>query len=364
MRMPWNIIDVPLETGWQCTLMPEPQYDHLMRWGRGYYDLSARWLYPRAERGEWDCTWNGRTASEVERAERWEKARIRQLADDKAAFARFFRPAWDLRTITGGNALRDIQTFLRKSLNSAHWNLPQDNAEIRRMLSSAVADRRLIPIINRDYAGHWRVALPDPAPLRWPTNRGGSGGHAFPQKVISYPEFVALQRANGELAETSIGVASPGISTIIRPLQSRGTVENSVGDGFDWLGAAQTVVDAISGGDDGLYGGDNALARNFGGGASGDSTALGDAQPFRYRASSPGEFGDDIETAWLPSRGGPPSDWLENSSGKQQWRLYDGNGDAAVDIDFGHDHGFGIPHAHNWSDGVRDQGNAVSLLPY
>jgi hypothetical protein len=91
------------------------------------------------------------------------------------------------------------------------------------------------------------------------------------------------------------------------------------------------------------------------------STPLGDAQPFEYSEHMP--TGDDMQTAWLPSKGGPPNQWLENTSGKKQWRLYDGNGNAAVDIDFGHDHGFGIPHSHNWGNGVRDNGNAFSLLP-
>ncbi|MGF6468486.1 hypothetical protein [Paraburkholderia youngii] len=61
---------------------------------------------------------------------------------------------------------------------------------------------------------------------------------------------------------------------------------------------------------------------------------------------------------------GPPNQWVENASAKKQWRLYDGDGNAAVDIDFGHDHGFGVPHSHNWSNGIRDKGNAFSLLPW
>ncbi len=89
---------------------------------------------------------------------------------------------------------------------------------------------------------------------------------------------------------------------------------------------------------------------------------LGNAQPFGYSVEMP--IGDDTQTAWLPSVGGPPNQWLENASGKKQWRLYDGDGNAVVDIDFGHDHGFGIPHSHNWDNGIRDKGNAFSLLPW
>lgn len=31
-----------------------------------------------------------------------------------------------------------------------------------------------------------------------------------------------------------------------------------------------------------------------------------------------------------------------------QIRKYDGNGNPVLDIDFGHDHGSGDPHAHDW----------------
>ncbi|MGF6640720.1 hypothetical protein [Paraburkholderia sp. MM6662-R1] len=90
--------------------------------------------------------------------------------------------------------------------------------------------------------------------------------------------------------------------------------------------------------------------------------SLGEAQPFEYSEDIP--TGGEMQTAWLPSEGGSPNQWVENTSGKKQWRLYDGDGNAAVDIDFGHDHGFGVPHSHNWENGVRDKGNAFSLLPW
>ncbi|SAK71890.1 hypothetical protein AWB76_04517 [Caballeronia temeraria] len=90
-----------------------------------------------------------------------------------------------------------------------------------------------------------------------------------------------------------------------------------------------------------------------------EPTSLAHAQPFEY---VPSNMGEDMQTAWLPSTGGPPNSWLENPSGKQQWRYYDENGDAAVDIDFGHDHGFGAPHSRNWENGRRDKGNPVSIF--
>jgi hypothetical protein len=50
-------------------------------------------------------------------------------------------------------------------------------------------------------------------------------------------------------------------------------------------------------------------------------------------------------------------------------RLYGGDGKPVVDFDFGHDHGQGVPHAHNWSinplsgETVRGPGLPMSVLP-
>jgi hypothetical protein len=288
MPMPWNTIDVPLETGWQCTLMPERQYDRLMEWGDGYNDLSARWLYPRAEDDFWYSIWNTQPPGEEERVEQWDRNRLRQLADDKAAFAHLFRPVWDFRTMTGRNSLRDLKMFLRDSLNIVHWNMPKDNAGIRRILCKAVAENRLIPIIDRDYEGLPRVALPDPVPLRWPS-AGSGGGSAYPQEIISYPEFAALQRANGELPDASAAIANAGISTTIDPMPNLGAAA-SRGGGFDWLGATETVADAVFGGDDDSAGDDDALDEGLSGAHR--STPLGDAQPFDY---VPDSLSDETE---------------------------------------------------------------------
>lgn len=146
--MTWNTLDVPLETGWQCTLIPGPQYYDLTSWGRGYRNMSARQLYPNAGRDSFSSSWDARPLSEVDKGELWEKDRLRQLADDTAAFVRHFHPNWDLRTITGEKALRDVQAFVRDSLNLAHWNLPSDNAAVKKLLTDAVASGRLVPVVK------------------------------------------------------------------------------------------------------------------------------------------------------------------------------------------------------------------------
>jgi len=90
-----------------------------------------------------------------------------------------------------------------------------------------------------------------------------------------------------------------------------------------------------------------------------DGTLLGNASPFDY--SVPEVAGEGAQLAWLPMNG-PANSWMENTSCEKQYRYFDGAGNAAVDIDFGHDHGFGSPHSHNFDGIDRDHGNPVSLL--
>lgn len=99
--MTWNTLDVPLDNGWKCTLIPAKQYHYMMR--RGYDDISARALYPKAG-VRWRSHYE-REPGDYEKRSQWKEDADKQLADDRRAFARAFRPAWDLRTITGGNAL-------------------------------------------------------------------------------------------------------------------------------------------------------------------------------------------------------------------------------------------------------------------
>ena len=58
---------------------------------------------------------------------------------------------------------------------------------------------------------------------------------------------------------------------------------------------------------------------------------------------------------------GPPNEWVEHPHGKQD-RYYGPDGNPLVDIDYGHDHGQGKPHAHNWKDGIRENGVPVSVI--
>ncbi|MGF6470583.1 hypothetical protein OKW34_002866 [Paraburkholderia youngii] len=92
------------------------------------------------------------------------------------------------------------------------------------------------------------------------------------------------------------------------------------------------------------------------------SALLGDAQPLHFQPHS--ADGDTFEVAGIPNMTGNPNSWIESGPGmKRQWRMFDSNGSAAVDIDFDSHHGQPNPHAHNWDGNVRDQGWPVSILP-
>lgn len=55
-----------------------------------------------------------------------------------------------------------------------------------------------------------------------------------------------------------------------------------------------------------------------------------------------------------PPLNGPPNGSIsipDNNGGKQQERCYDDKGNPMKDIDWGHDHGAGRPHVHDWTPG-------------
>jgi len=71
----------------------------------------------------------------------------------------------------------------------------------------------------------------------------------------------------------------------------------------------------------------------------------------------------ECNTSGKQQRGNPPTgdpgQWVEHPHGKQD-RLHGPDGTPIVDIDYGHSHGQGSPHAHNWDKGVRGLGYPVS----
>lgn len=271
--------------------------------------------------GTWECMLMlCRDYEEQARHRQWSR-RDRLREEDERAFGHYFRPDYDLRTITGGHALQEIQRFLSDHLNVAHWNLPSDNAGIERALKQAVSDGKLVPVVNRDYRLMPRTFSPTPAPLRWPSSSGG-------------------------------GVARSASSTMQWDSMNAVSV------------AAETIARAVQGGDDtdAAPAGDGAVADTDAFVCDDASTSLADAQPFVYVDDLPNADAEQI--AGMPFNGTPGS-WASSMPGSmRQLRQYGLNGTPLTDIDFEAHHGNPNPHAHNWEGTYRDEGAPVSLLPW
>ncbi|PRZ18239.1 hypothetical protein BX588_1201, partial [Paraburkholderia eburnea] len=169
--------------------------------------------------------------------------------------------------------------------NLAHWNLPSDNAVVKKILRDAVASGRLVPVVNREYRGLPRVAQPNAAPQRWAAPVG-SGGYGYAPKVLNAWEFDALRRANGELPALDSGGSVVNATLAPRPALG---LPATADDGFGLPGFVESAAGALIGGGDNDSGcadtGEADLLDDSGGG----SAPLGDAQPFR--------LGDDPEAA-------------------------------------------------------------------
>ncbi|RKT26538.1 hypothetical protein B0G69_2291 [Paraburkholderia sp. RAU2J] len=273
--MSWNTLEIPLECGWQCTLHPASQYHSMER------ERRSRLSWDRDSRRS-----RGGSSSFMsdDRRDEEEDAR-RQLEQDQRDFNRYFRPRLDLRTITGGQALRAIQTYARDALNLAHWNLPTDNAGIERVLRQAVADERLVPVVHRDrHSGLARVCSPSPAPLRWPASGGGGepywsrSPNLFPPGTTSF---------NGEPVLS--GPYDPATIEVRRIAARAAMSSSSSGRGFDLLGVVESVAGAALGDSDST----DDEAEVAGAETTSDtSTPLGDVQPFEY---TPDAVSGDVE---------------------------------------------------------------------
>jgi len=210
----WNTLEVPLRNGWQCTLVPASQYRHAVWAARGgsfdpYPLRQPRWGWPDDRDRPWGH-WAGQTREawrdDYER-QRWERdERERQRDEDRRDFYRFFRPDDDLRTSTGRRNLETVWAFLTDIMVFAHWDEPETNEDVRRVLCDLVRDGQLVPYMKREWRQLPRVFRPNPAAERWP--QGGAGFSPKPE-IISYADFVALQRANGELGEVALGRTAP-----------------------------------------------------------------------------------------------------------------------------------------------------------
>ncbi|MBB5468547.1 hypothetical protein HDG32_004677 [Paraburkholderia sp. CI2] len=346
--MPWNTLEIPLECSWQCTLHAASQCHGMERERRS----SLFWDRDSSRSRDWSSFMRDDRRDEEEDARR-------QLEQDRKDFDRYFRSRWDLRTITGGQALREIQTYVRDALGLPHWNLPTDNASIERVLRQAVKDGRLVPVVHRDRrSALGRVYSPTPAPLRWPSSGGGGGTYwsrspnLFPPGITSF---------NGEPVLS--GPYDPA-TWESRLVAARAAMGGSSSGGA-LLGVVEAVAGALVGGNADMGEGDG-VAEGFAESTEGTSTPFSGAHPFEYGDDAVSGDSFDLAGNLTPNKGAAGS-WYTNP-GSGQMRMYGQDGFPVVDFDFDHDHGQGIPHAHNWEDAggpfpIRGPGVRVSPLP-
>ncbi|MGZ2748298.1 hypothetical protein [Burkholderia stagnalis] len=353
----YNTLYVPLNIGtWQCMLMPRRQYDTR--------SIDIRWAYRRrrddiehsqsaSTRSRAGSSWSSSSSWDQQRED--EAINRRLLEEDCRAFDLYFRPNWDLRSITGGQALDAVRSFLREFLNVAHWSLPTDNAGVELVLRRAVANGALVPIVNRDQSSTASTFRPTPAPQRWPT-RSTYSSQVIPVSYYGGPSGAAGGGSGGGGSVPEAALAASAIDG------------DDDGGGFDWLGVAEALAGAALGAAVGSEDGGGDTAAGFvaaDDGSDDTATPLGDAQPFDYQPDTPN--GDAFDIAKTPNEG-EPGTWYTNP-GSGQMRLYGDDGKPVVDFDFDHDHGQGIPHAHNWAINpltgklTRGSGAPMSILP-
>lgn len=98
---------------------------------------------------------------------------------------------------------------------------------------------------------------------------------------------------------------------------------------------------------------------------AGEGSDIIPPEPYYNESSDDGDNSpkqcDDSSQRGNPYHG-EPGTWSEHPHGKQD-RLYGPDGTPVVDIDYGHDHGQGSPHSHNWDNGIRGPGVPVTVLP-
>jgi hypothetical protein len=309
----YNALSVPLTSDWQCSLVPTRDVGEPTTW--------------------WSLSYDERQQKR--------KDRDRQIEQDQRDFDRLFRVSISRRDARAGSDLSAYAAFIREHLRISGLSAPVDADGVTRILRDAVRDGWLIPAIDRAWCGSRRVAR-FYAPQSWPKQ-------APDPKPIVYGvrdgQFIPLN-PDGSFVDYTPYV----------PVKDRvASVASSSSCAFDWLGAVETVAGAVLGGD--AESDDDTAVEDDSSDAADESAPLGDAQAFDYQPDIQG--GDSFDIAKTPNEG-EPGTWYTNP-GSGQMRMYGDDGQPVVDFDFDHDHGQGIPHAHNWDDGVR--GSGVSFSP-
>ncbi|QGZ57005.1 hypothetical protein [Paraburkholderia acidiphila] len=238
---------------------------------------------------------------------RWERDELeRQRDEDRSDFYRYFRPKDDLRTITGQRGLQTIQEYLSDILDFAHWNLPQTNDDVRRVLCDVVRSGRLVPYMDREWTQRPRVFRLTPAPQFWQSASASGGGNT--NRPLTWDQWVAFKAAQegkaagaGSVLSTAFDAPSQVARVATGLAQAPGgAASSSEADGGTGLFgvvalAAATLLGVGEGNSD-----DNDTESDDGGAFDDDLlnanpganlTPLGDAQPFAYQ---PDYLSDDV----------------------------------------------------------------------
>jgi hypothetical protein len=253
----------------------------------------------------------------------------RQIQNDRVDFLTHYRSRIDLSRVGGRRQLNTIRKFLLTQVRSMHFVDLIDNDAVTTALMEVVTRGHVIPRIERNWVGVPRVIAPLYAPQHWPKASIYSVGTGARE-----PEYFPVRRHKTPFEGSVGGFGEHG--------------------GFDWLAAAEETANGFFGGARTNAGGDG-LAKNVS-----DRTRLTDADAFEFDSSLPDA--DSFDLAGIPFDGDPG--WVESGPRqKKQWRMYGPDRSPVVDIDFDDHHGQPNPHAHNWENGRRDHGWAVSVFP-
>ncbi|WP_321947426.1 hypothetical protein [Paraburkholderia sp. J10-1] len=359
MPMPfprWNTLEVPLENGWQCTLVPGGQYRDAV-WSqqasgiKPYPLRKPRWGWPDGRDGtlssRQSSTRTPRCWRDDRERKRWERDELeRQRDEDRGDFYRYFRPKDDLRTITGRRGLQTVQEYLSDILDFAHWNLPQTNDDVRRVLCDVVRGGRLVPYMDREWTQRPRVFRLTPAPQSWQSASASGGGNA--NRPLTWDQWVSFKAAQegktagaGSVLSTAfdapsqVAKAARGLTQAVSSAAST----SGEGGGAGLLGFVKTAAGALASGDD----------VSDSGTTEGESTSLSDSQPFDYQPDSSSDDTQQFAARGVRLTGSEPGGYRTNPNGVDV-DYFDSNGNLCAQYHASH----GEPHGHNFSDGKRD----------
>ncbi|RAR58783.1 hypothetical protein C7401_11299 [Paraburkholderia unamae] len=258
----YNALFVPLTSDWQCSLVPIRDVDDV-------------------DRG-WKLSYEERQKARKEREE--------QIEQDQRDFDRYFRVGTSRRAARACSDFGAYIAFIREHLRISGLSAPVDGEGVRRILRDAVRDGRVIPAIDRTWRGSRRVGR-SYAPQSWPKRAPDPKPTVY--GVLNTGELVPLDEFGRAIDRT------PYVPIKVRAAAAASSAaRSSTGGKFDWLDSVEAAAGTLLGGDvaaDNDHAEDDSAGEEYLiGDAGGDSTPLGDAQPFSYEPDALGQGVVDV----------------------------------------------------------------------